>query len=130
VERVEAPEGVVAKVKAFVPARLIDLSPRGAQVEVAVSLQPRQGCALRLTVAGEELILPSTVRRCWVVGFGVDERSRPVTLFRAGLEFEPALDGSSEKLATFLADRTSAHDEAGGGLGPTELLVDEPVNGT
>jgi hypothetical protein len=124
VERVVAPEGVTARVKAFVPARLVDVSLRGAQVEVAVSLQPRQSCALRLRIGGDELTLPSTVRRSRVVGFGVDEKSQTTTVYRAGLEFEPTEDAVHERLARFLAAHPAVLDDVASDLGLPAIVFE------
>lgn len=77
-----------AKVKASVPARVVDISSGGAQLEVISSLRPHVSCEIRLQVSGGELVVNSIVRRCRAWGFGFDDRDRKVLLYRAGVEFE------------------------------------------
>ena len=77
-----------ARVLASQPARILDISSRGAQVEVTTSLQPSGPCDLRIRFADGEFAAHATVRRCRAAGFGVDDGNQPVVLYRAGLEFD------------------------------------------
>ena len=88
VPRVEPKQRLDAKVMADQPARILDISSRGAQIEVADSLQPSRPCDLRIQFADGEFAVRTTVRRCRVWGFGLDGRNQRVVLYRAGLEFD------------------------------------------
>jgi hypothetical protein len=79
---------MVGKIKASVPARIIDISTGGAQLEVLTALRPHVHCELRLRLENGEVVIGSMVRRCKAWGFGFDESDRRVLLYRAGLEFE------------------------------------------
>ncbi len=87
VPRVEPRLRLDARVMAAVPVRVLDISSRGAQVEVAKVLQPEGRCDLRIQFPEGEFAVHATVRRCRAWGFGFDENSQQVMLYRAGLEF-------------------------------------------
>jgi hypothetical protein len=88
VPRVEPKQRLAARVMADQPARVIDISSRGAQIEVAASLQPLGPCDLRIQFADGEFAVHATVRRCRVSGLALDSRNQRVVLYRAGLEFD------------------------------------------
>jgi hypothetical protein len=88
VPRVRPSGPLNAKVMATQPARIIDISSRGAQIEIASALQPSGSCDLRIEFAEGEFAAHATVRRCNASGFGVDELKQSVMLYRAGLEFD------------------------------------------
>lgn len=87
VPRVEVPQPVSAKVKAALPARVLDISSHGAQLEVTTSLRPLTSCDLRISLPDGEVTIRSVVRRCKAWGFGLDEKEQRVLLYRAGVEF-------------------------------------------
>jgi hypothetical protein len=88
VPRGEPKRPLSARVKAFLPARIVDLSERGVQIELAAILRPQVPCDLRIQLDGGEVVVRGLVRRCRAWGFGLDERDQRVLLYRAGLEFE------------------------------------------
>lgn len=88
VPRVEPKQRLDAKVMADQPARILDISSRGAQIEVANSLQPLGPCDLRIQFADGEFAVHATVRHCRASGFGLDDKNERVVLYRAGLEFD------------------------------------------
>ncbi len=88
VPRVEPRSRLDAKIMAAVPARVLDISSRGALIEVARVLQPLRRCDLRIQFPEGEFAVRAIVRRCRAWGFGVDDESQRVMLYRAGLEFE------------------------------------------
>ncbi|MGD1147794.1 MAG: PilZ domain-containing protein [Thermoanaerobaculaceae bacterium] len=88
VPRVEPKKPLSARVKAFLPARVVDLSERGVQLELATSLRPQVPCDLRIQLDEGEVVVRGLVRRCRAWGFGLDERDQRVLLYRAGLEFD------------------------------------------
>ena len=76
-----------ARVQTTQPARILDISSRGAQVELPYGLLPMGLCDLRIEFPEGEFAAFATVRRCQASGFGRDERDQPVVVYRAGLEF-------------------------------------------
>jgi hypothetical protein len=101
VPRVEVPQPVPAKIKAALPARVLDVSSQGAQLEVTTCLRPTTSCDLRISLPDGEVTIRSIVRRCRAWGFGLNDREEKVLLYRAGVEFQ---DLPPETLA-----RLSAH---------------------
>jgi hypothetical protein len=88
VPRAQPEEPLDARVLAVQPARIVDISSRGAQIEVAYSLPPSGRCDLRIQFADGEFAAHATVRRCNATALGVDANDQPVMLYRAGLEFD------------------------------------------
>jgi hypothetical protein len=85
--RVKPSRPVGIKVRASLPARLVDISSRGAQLEVATCLKPDAPSELRFQLADGEINVKAHVKRCRAWGFGLDDRSERVLLYRAGVEF-------------------------------------------
>jgi len=103
VPRVEPKKPLSARVKTFMPARIVDISSRGAQIELATSLRPEVPCDLRIQLEPRDIVVHAIVRRCRAWGFGLDERDQRVLLYRAGIEFEePAPEALTEMLAATL----------------------------
>jgi hypothetical protein len=100
VPRVEPQEPLVAKVMAIQSARILDISSRGAQIEVANSLQPSGPCDLRIQFEDGEFAAHATVRRCRASGFGLDHENERVVLYRAGLEFDEVDPESLARLSS------------------------------
>lgn len=97
--RVEPDGTVQAKIKTTISARVVDISARGAQVEVQRSLPFRTTCDFKIQFRDGEIVLRATVRRCMVHGKGRDGRGREVMLYRAGLEFDRPTPGLAGLLA-------------------------------
>lgn len=97
--RINVPGRVVAKVRAYVAARVVDIAARGIQVELSHSLAPKTLCDLRFTKGKGEVLLRAEVQRCRVWGMGEDEKGNRVLLYRAGLEFFEAPKVVLAKLA-------------------------------
>lgn len=81
----------MARVKATVPARVLDVSPFGTQVEIKTALRPGVECDLTIPVVSGEIRIRAIVRRCRVAfvsdgDLPEDEASNGV-VYRAGLEF-------------------------------------------
>jgi hypothetical protein len=100
--RIELAEPLAAKVKASVPARVMDLSVNGVQLEIAQSLRPNVSCELRVKLDGSEIGVRALVRRCRAIGFGFNELQQRVLLYRAGLEFQDVSVEIQERLVTAL----------------------------
>lgn len=88
VQRVAPEEPLRAKVHASFPVRILDISERGAQLEVERSLRPNVGCELRFPSPDGEFVMRATVRRCRAWGFALSESDQRVLVFRAGVEFD------------------------------------------
>ena len=86
VPRVEPKRPLQASVMMDQPARILDISSRGAQIELAAALQPSGACDLRIRFAEAEFAARATVLRCraWDVGAGDGDG----LLYRAGLQFD------------------------------------------
>ena len=87
VHRVVPKQALEANVMMVQPVRVLDISSRGAQIEVASALPPSRPCDLRIQFEEGEFAVHATVRRCTVADLGADEDDEPVMLYRAGLEF-------------------------------------------
>jgi len=87
-QRVAPEQPLSAKLKTSLPARVVDISSRGAQLELMNCLRPNVTCELRLQLPGGEVLVRANVRRCRAWGFGLDERDQRVLLYRAGVEFQ------------------------------------------
>lgn len=88
VPRVAPAEPLKAKVFASFPVRVLDISERGAQLEVERSLRPNVACELRFPSPEGEVVLRAMVRRCRAWGFVVSDADQRVLVYRAGVEFE------------------------------------------
>ncbi|BCW94124.1 MAG: hypothetical protein KatS3mg007_2018 [Thermoanaerobaculum sp.] len=96
-----------ARVRAFLPARVVDVSRTGIQLELSSLLRIGVSCDVKLTLEGAELRWPATVRRCRATQFGVDERGQKVLFYRAGLEFASMTDEEWARLERFLTKASS-----------------------
>ncbi|HLE60437.1 MAG TPA: PilZ domain-containing protein [Thermoanaerobaculaceae bacterium] len=103
VPRVEPQKPLSARVKTFLPARIVDISSRGAQLELATSLRPEVPCDLRIQLESGDVVVHAIVRRCRAWGFGLDEKDQRVLLYRAGIEFqEPVPEALTKMIAEAL----------------------------
>lgn len=100
-----------AKVKAFVPARVLDVSATGALLEVVHPLPPRTACTLRLPLNGDEIQLSAIIRRCTVGGHGLNEKGEKTVLYRAGVAFDAVDPGLLAKLKEHFAFPADAPDD-------------------
>ena len=108
VPRVELSKPLPARVKTFLPARIVDISSKGAQIELATSLRPEVPCDLRIQLESGDIVVHGIVRRCRAWGFGLDEKDQRVLLYRAGIEFEEA---APEALTRVIAKALGAAEE-------------------
>ncbi len=107
VPRAEPKKPLSARVRAFMPARIVDLSERGLQLELATSLRPEVACDLRIKLDQGDVTVRGLVRRCRAWGFGLDEHDQRVLLYRAGLEFETEPPEEILKLVATVLERPS-----------------------
>ena len=119
VPRVEPKKPLSARVKTFMPARIVDISSRGAQIELATSLRPEVPCDLRIQVEPHDIVVHAIVRRCRAWGFGLDDRDQRVLLYRAGIEFEePAPEALTQMLAAAVGANSAGKPPKGGAAEP------------
>ncbi len=86
-------EDLFGRVKATVPARIVDISPFGAQVEVPSALRPSVECDIWLPLDEGQIRIRARVLRCRAAAMHPDGGDGANLLYRAGLEFV----GLSEK---------------------------------
>lgn len=108
--RVPPPPTLKARVRAYLSARVIDISTSGVLLELPHSLPPRTGCDLKIRNGDEEIILPASVRRCAVAGFGTDEKGQKALVYRAALEFTEPLAQTQAKMAAVLPELKASPD--------------------
>ncbi len=125
--RVEPQQPLSARVKAFLPARIVDLSSRGVQIELATSLRPQVPCDLRIQLDQGEVIVRGIVRRCRAWGFGLDERDQRVLLYRAGFEFESAPPDALVKVVATVLEKAAPQEIAAVVAPPTGEEVAAPA---
>lgn len=68
-------------------ARVLNISSRGAQIEVARALPPAGMCDLRIQFEEGEFAAHATVLRCTAVELGTNDTEGSGVLYRAGLQF-------------------------------------------
>lgn len=89
------PRGDVwCRVKSSLPARLVDISPLGVQVEIPAPLEPLAEVGVSIPVIGGTVWLRARVQRCRAAGIGMTGSADRGMVYRAGLEFTSA--GQSE----------------------------------
>lgn len=86
-ERLTVGQDMFGRVKATVPARILDLSRHGIQVEVPSALRPAVECDISVPTADGDLRLRAKVRRCRAASMASHEGDEHHLVFRAGLEF-------------------------------------------
>lgn len=111
VPRTELQKPVPARVKSALPARIMDISSQGAQLEVSTMLRPTVSCDLRIQLDDGDLAVRAIVRRCKAWGFGLDEKDRRVLLYRAGLEFVDVAPEVMARLTAHFLFQIAAEEE-------------------
>jgi hypothetical protein len=118
--RVTPAEPIPVKLKSALPARVLDISAGGIQVELATSLRPETDCELRVQLGDGEVAVRARVRRCRAWGFGLDESDRRVLLYRAGLQFAELAPETLGRLRR-LIDAPAAGDIPAGTAAPSPV---------
>ncbi len=88
VPRVVTNRPLNAQVMALQAVRVLDISSRGALIELGGRLPPSGRCDFRIRFSEGEFAAHATVRRCHASGFGTDGDNERIVVFRAGLEFD------------------------------------------
>jgi hypothetical protein len=86
-ERIVPSEELFGRVRATVPARILDISHTGVQVEVSTALRPTVECDFSLPDGKDMLRLRARVRRCRAASFAERSPDSQLMVYRAGLEF-------------------------------------------
>jgi len=113
--RLSAPSEVFGRVKTAIPARIVDISEGGVQLELTGALSPASECRIMVPTTLGERYLQARVCRCKAQAVAVEGGSRLV--FRAGLEF---VDLSDE-------DRGAIASGIGGDASSIEIGADAPA---
>ena len=108
--RVRPDEVVIGKVKSTVPARVVDISPEGAQIEISTGLRPNVECDVSLPTENGSVQIRARVRRCRASTLPRGDEA--AMLFRAGLEFVNLGDEARQALR----EAFDIPDEDAGGL--------------
>lgn len=110
---------VTVKIGGCRPAKLVDVTPDGARLELASALNPRGECQIALPLPAGFLRIETRVVHCKLVGFsGPDSGGRLV--YRAGVRF---LD-VDPKLAVSIVKAYPAADAKPQRRGPIKVKVD------
>ncbi len=104
-ERRQHPRNPVAepaygRVRSIVPARILDISQGGLQLELSTSLRPGTTCEVTVPTMSGTVQLRATVRRCRARSTTSEEGIR--LLYYAGMQFEDPTDEEREALASGL----------------------------
>ena len=109
-----------AKVKAFLPARVIDISSTGVLLELDHPLPPRTACGIKIACDTDGVHLPAVIRRCCVGGHGTNEKGQKIILYHAGLAFENPDPALITRLGEFLALPEASPVDPGESAGPDD----------
>jgi len=84
--RISPDHDVVVTIGGNRSARLVDISPTGAHLELSTALNPNQKCRIALQLGDENVRIAARVAHCKLTGF-VSFGSGGQLVYRAGLEF-------------------------------------------
>lgn len=73
------------RVKAFIPARVLDISTRGMRLELSSLLRVGVPCEVKVRVDDQDVGLPGTIQWCRAHHFGMNEKGEKVLYYWAGL---------------------------------------------
>lgn len=73
------------KVRALIPARVLDVSLSGMRVELSSLLRVGVPCEVKVRVDGEDVVFPGTVQWCRAHHFGTNEQGEKVLYYWAGM---------------------------------------------
>ena len=90
VPRVVPASNLVAKVKGRYCARVVDISSRGARLELCASMVPDGIVDIRLQLDDGEIALRGRICRCRAVGFRNDGAGQRVLCYSCGVAFDEA----------------------------------------
>jgi hypothetical protein len=103
---------VVGRVKASVPARILDISAHGVFVEIPSALRPAVECDLSVPSTEGDLRLRARVHRCRARSAAPGAQDGPNLVYRAGLEFVRLSDREARALESTYGTESRAPTEA------------------
>jgi hypothetical protein len=114
-QRVRLSGNMQARVKAFMPARILNISTSGVLLELTHPLPPKVSCNLKIACDFEEVNLQAVVRRCIVGGHGKNEKGEKIVLYHAGLAYDRMDPATLQLLQQFfcLPDPADAGTDSG-----------------
>lgn len=125
--RIRPPDSLVGSVKSSVPARILDLSPEGLQIEVVSALRPGARCDVSVPVGGDQALrLRAEVRRCRASGLA-DRDSGPAMMYRAGLLLVDLSARDAEILGQLCSDLVPPPEETADSQAPPDGLSPTPA---
>ena len=107
---------VYGRVRSIVPARIVDISQGGLQLELSTSLRPGTNCEVTVPTLSGTVQLRAAVRRCRARSVTSEEGIR--LLYYAGLQFEDPTDEEREALASGLDTSRATTLELATGVEP------------
>jgi hypothetical protein len=115
--RLPVADPVYGRVRSIVPARIIDISQGGLQLELSTSLRPGTNCEVTVPTLSGTIQLRAAVRRCRARSVTSEEGVR--LLYYAGLQFEDPTDEEREALAGGLDTSRATTLELATGVEPS-----------
>ena len=114
-QRVKLSGNMQARVRAYMPARILNISTSGVLLELTHPLPPKTACALKISCDFEEVNLQAIVRRCIVGGHGKNEKGEKIVLYHAGLAYDQIAPPTRQLLQQFfcLPDPTDGGTDSG-----------------
>lgn len=124
-KRIQTEGAVVARVKSTHEARVLDISPFGAQVQLRAALRPGVECDVVVPVHDGELRLRAMVRRCRVAAVidGELENGGAPMAYRAGLEFVRCSQQEAERIRATYGGRDERPPAPRRRTGPIRIKV-------
>lgn len=107
---------VYGKVRSIVPARIVDVSQGGLQLELSTSLRPGTTCEVTVPTASGTVQLKAAVRRCRARSVTTEDGIR--LLYYAGLQFDDPTDEERQALDSGLDTSRSTTLELAPGVEP------------
>jgi hypothetical protein len=99
VPRVKPTRELLAKIRGRIPARVVDISSRGVQLEVEGSWSPQVVLDVRLLLDDGDILVRGRVRRCRAAGFKDDDAGQRVLVYLCGIEFDEMYPETLAKLS-------------------------------
>lgn len=81
---------IVIKVRSLLSARMLDLSPEGALLELLNPLPSKLPCDLRIQYGSEDLVVSGQTRRCRGGRAPIDGQGRKTQYYLVGIQFNDA----------------------------------------
>jgi hypothetical protein len=96
-ERVPVPSPLNGEVKVFQPMTILDVSPKGAQIETPFALQLDSLHDFKITLEDHSIVVKGRIAHCHI-----GELKDGVVLYRTGVEFIETTEHAQEALERFV----------------------------